>query len=84
MPIISKFNGISIKMYFMGKEHNPPQIHAICGDNIGVFSLLNGEMFEGDLENKERKAVEKFVKNYKEDLLKMWETQQFKYLEPIK
>ncbi|MBQ8199400.1 MAG: DUF4160 domain-containing protein [Lachnospiraceae bacterium] len=32
MPVISRFHGITIKMYFRQKEHNPPHIHAICGD----------------------------------------------------
>lgn len=84
MPVISKFNGISIKMYFRQKEHNPPHIHAICGDNIGMFSLLDGEMFEGDLGNKEQKIVQKFIAEYANELLDMWKTQNFKVLEPIK
>ena len=49
MPVISRFYGIVIKMYLGQKEHNPPHIHAIYGDYIGVFSLLDAEMFEGDL-----------------------------------
>ena len=29
MPIISRFYGLIVKMYFMQSEHNPPHIHAI-------------------------------------------------------
>lgn len=83
MPVISRFNGIVIKMYLKQKEHNPPHIHAICGDNIGMFSLSDGTMFEGDLGNKEQKAVKKFIERYDEKLLYMWKTQQFEYLEPV-
>lgn len=83
MPVISRFNGIVIKMYLRQKEHNPPHIHAICGDNIGMFSLSDGEMFEGDLENKEQKMVQKFISKYGKELLDMWETQQFKFLPPV-
>lgn len=83
MPVISRFNGIVIKMYLRQKEHNPPHIHAICGDNIGMFSLSDGEMFEGDLENKEQKMVQKFIAKYGKELLDMWETQQFKFLPPV-
>lgn len=79
MPVISRFNGIVIKMYLRQKEHNPPHIHAICGDCVGMFSLSNGEMFEGDLGNKEQKMVQRFGK----ELLDMWETQQFKSLPPV-
>lgn len=40
-------------------------------------------MFEGDLENKEQKAVKRFIDTYGTELLSMWETQQFEYLNPI-
>lgn len=50
MPVISRFCGITIKMYFRQKEHNPPHIHATYGEEIGLFSLKDGEMFEGDME----------------------------------
>lgn len=83
MSVISRFNGIVIKMYLRQKEHNPLHIHAICGDNIGMFSLSDGEMFEGDLENKEQKMVQKFISKYGKELLDMWETQQFKFLPPV-
>ena len=29
MPIIAKFYGIIIKMYFQQSEHNPPHFHCI-------------------------------------------------------
>lgn len=36
MPVISRFEGIVIKMYLRQKEHNPPHIHAIYGEYIGM------------------------------------------------
>ena len=63
MPVISRFYGIVIKMYFKQKEHNPPHIHAIYGEHVGLFSLLDGEMFEGDVPLKEQRLVQKFIKN---------------------
>ncbi len=83
MPVISRFHGIVIKMYLRQKEHNPPHIHAICGDSVGMFSLTDGEMFEGDLESREQKAVKKFIEAYGKELLYMWETQNFSYLDPV-
>ena len=83
MPVISRFEGIVIKMYLRQKEHNPPHIHAICGDTMGVFSLSDGEMFEGDLGTKEQKLVKIFIEKYGNELLEMWETQQFKKLAPV-
>lgn len=83
MPVISRFNGITIKMYLRQKEHNPPHIHAIYGEYVGLFSLIDGEMFEGDIPSNGQKKVEDFIEYYREKLLKMWETQNFEVLPPI-
>ncbi|MCD8076218.1 MAG: DUF4160 domain-containing protein [Lachnospiraceae bacterium] len=83
MPVISRFQGIVIKMYLRQKEHNPPHIHAISGDSVGMFSLPDGIMFEGDLDSKKQKMVKEFINTYGSELLHMWETQQFQYLSPI-
>lgn len=83
MPVISRFHGIVIKMYLRQKEHNPPHIHAIYGDYIGMFSLLDGEMFEGDIPEKEQKMIQLFISKYGKELLEMWNTQQFTTLPPI-
>lgn len=83
MPVVSRFYGIVIKMYFRQKEHNPPHVHAICGDDVGVFSILDGEMFEGDLQKREQQYVMEFISHYREELMHMWKTQEFKALEPI-
>ena len=83
MPVISRFYGIVIKMYLRQKEHNPPHIHAIYGEYVGMFSIADGEMFEGDLPQKVQMLVKNFIEFYKGRLLKMWETQQFEVLAPI-
>lgn len=83
MPVISRFHGIVIKMYLRQKEHNPPHIHAIFGDYVGMFSLSDGEMYEGDIPPKEQRLVKAFVLKYREALLMMWNTQQFSVLEPL-
>ncbi|MDD3369047.1 MAG: DUF4160 domain-containing protein [Lachnospiraceae bacterium] len=83
MPVICRFYGITIKMYFRQKEHNPPHIHAIYGEYIGLFSIFDGEMFEGDIPEKGQQMVKRFINYYKERLLVMWETQHFEMLFPI-
>ncbi len=85
-------------MYLRQKVHNPPYVHAIYGEYIGMFSLSDGEMFEGDIPSKEQKAVQAFVTKYPakrasdtfcriarygKELLNMWETQELMTLEPI-
>lgn len=84
MPVISRFSGIVIKMYLRQKEHNPPHIHAISGEDVGMFSLSDGEMFEGDIPVKGQQLVKEFIEFYREKLIVMWETQQFEVLPPVK
>lgn len=83
MPVISRFYGIVIKMYLRQKEHNPPHLHAIYGDYVGLFSLEEGEMYEGDIPVKEQKLIKKIILHYKEQLYDMWKTQNFYLLPPI-
>lgn len=83
MPVISRFQGAVIKMYLHQKEHNPPHIHLIYGEYVGMFSLNDGEMFEGDIPDKYQKYMKKFISYYREKLYKMWETQNFEVLPPI-
>lgn len=83
MPVISRFNGIVIRMYLRQKEHNPPHIHAVYGEYIGLFSILDGNMFEGDLPIKIQQIIKDFIIFYKEQLIEMWETQHFRTLPPI-
>ena len=80
MPVISRFHGIVIKMYFRQKEHNPPHIHAICDECFGMFAISVGKMLEGDMPLKEQSLVKKFIEQNQQKLLHMWETQEFEML----
>lgn len=83
MPILSRFYGISIKMYFQQSEHNPPHIHAIYGEYIGAIGIQTGELIEGDLPLRALKLVQEWLKVHKEEILKIWNTQQFKKVPPL-
>ena len=39
MPTISNFYGMTIKIYFLGKEHNPPHIHVIYGEYTAAINI---------------------------------------------
>lgn len=49
MPVISRFYGIIIRMYFQQSEHNPLHIHAIYGENMAAININSGEVLEGEL-----------------------------------
>ena len=55
MPIIARFYGILIKMYF--KEHGVPHFHAIYGEFNGVYNIETLEMIEGDLPNRAHRLI---------------------------
>ena len=78
MPIIARFYGILIKMYF--KEHGSPHFHALYGEYNGVFNIESLEMIEGDLPGRAQKLVTEWAQLYKDDLMAMWGNQEFKKL----
>lgn len=83
MPVIARFYGLIIKMYFQQKEHNPPHFHAVYGEYMGAFDIQTLKMIEGDLPEKAQSLVREWAINYKEDLLKIWNTQEFAQLPPL-
>ena len=83
MPVISRFYGMIIKMFFLASEHNPPHIHVIYGEYVGVIDIRTTEMIQGDLPNKALKIVREWTQIHQEELLKMWETQDIQPLPPI-
>ena len=78
MPVIARFYGILIKMYF--REHGVPHFHAIYGEFNGVFVVDSLEMIEGDLPGRAQKLVLEWAERYRDELRQMWETQEYKAL----
>jgi hypothetical protein len=80
MPVIARFYGILIKMYFSQSEHGVPHFHAVYGEYNGVFAIENLEMIEGDLPSRSRKLVKEWAAMYQSELLRMWQNNEFKQL----
>lgn len=78
MPVVARFYGILIKMYF--KEHGRPHFHAIYAEFNGVFDLETLEMIEGDLPQRAERMVREWAQRHQNDLKGMWTTQQFRPL----
>lgn len=83
MPVLSRFYGIIIRMYFLQKEHNPPHIHAIYGEHVAAITISDGNILEGELPGKALELVGEWVAVHREELLTIWETQEFKQLPPL-
>ena len=70
-------------MYFQQSEHNPPHIHAIYGEYTGYINIQTGELMEGDLPDRCVKLVKEWLDIHKEELLNIWNTQEFKKIPPL-
>ena len=84
MPVISRFYGIIIRMYFLQSEHNPPHIHAIYGEDVAAITINNGKVLDGYLPKKALEMVREWISMNREELITIWETQEFKNLPPLK
>ena len=84
MPVISRFFGMVVKMYFIDSEHNPPHVHIIHEDTVGMIAIKDGKMLNGDLSFRALKLAQEWVSMNREVLLEMWETQNIHSLPPIK
>ncbi len=78
MPVVARFYGILIKMYF--KEHGVPHFHAIYGEYNGVYKVQTLEMIEGDLPPRAQKLVREWAQLYKSELQAIWGSQQYRLL----
>jgi hypothetical protein len=80
MPVIARFYGIVIKMYFSQSEHGIPHFHAVYGEFVGVFSIETLEMIEGDLPIRSQNLVKEWAAQYQSELSRMWLNNEFKQL----
>ncbi len=80
MPVIARFYGIVVKMYFSQSEHGVAHFHAVYGECNGVFSVETLEMMEGDLPLRAQRLVRDWASQCQQDLLRMWQTNEFKQL----
>ncbi|WP_419810893.1 DUF4160 domain-containing protein [Bacterioplanoides sp.] len=69
MPIISRFYGIIIAMYF--NDHNPPHFHAKYSGHEAIFSF-DGDILEGGLPKRAVKFVQEWIAHHKPELEQNW------------
>lgn len=80
MPVITRFYGIIIKMYFSQSEHGIPHFHALYGEYNAIFDIQTLNMLEGDLPVRAQRLVREWAEQYQHELLHMWQTNEFKRL----
>lgn len=77
MPVISRFYGLIIKMYFQQREHQPPHIHVAYAEYSGSIVIKDGSILEGDLPSKAVSMVREWMDLHRDELQKMWDNQEF-------
>jgi hypothetical protein len=75
--------GMTIKMYFQQREHNPPHFHVVYGEFVGVIEIESLQMIEGDLPGKALALAREWAETNKKELLLIWNTQNFIKLPPL-
>ncbi|MBR5048850.1 MAG: DUF4160 domain-containing protein [Erysipelotrichaceae bacterium] len=83
MPVLSRFYGIIIRMYFQQAEHNPPHVHALYGEDMAAVEIKTGMILEGYLPPKALALVREWIGLNRDDLLQMWQMQKFRTLPPL-
>ena len=71
MPVLSKFLGIKIMMYF--NEHNPPHFHAKYEEYKAMISINDLALLKGELPPRVLSLVVEWACLHKDKLLKNWE-----------
>jgi hypothetical protein len=71
MPVISRFLGIIIMMFY--KDHNPPHFHIKYNEYRGVFSINELKLIEGELPKRVISIILEWANEHRNDLLNDWE-----------
>jgi hypothetical protein len=89
MAAISMFYGLIIYLYqFDNIRHHIPHIHVKYQGEWAVFSILEGDILEGELKSDKAKLVQAWILLRKEELLANWDLaiagQQVFKIEPLR
>ena len=69
MPVISRFLGIVIIMYW--RDHNPPHFHAKYGDYEVMITIKDG-IIDGKFPKRALKLVLEWLERHKDELMENW------------
>ncbi|MCD8194912.1 MAG: DUF4160 domain-containing protein [Coprobacillus sp.] len=70
-------------MHFIDDEHDPPHVHAFFGGYECCVSINESRHLEGKFPRSKLKLVQSWVTIHKEELQEIWDSQDFKKIEPL-
>ena len=85
MPVISRFYGIVILMFF--QDHNPPHFHVKYEGQLAVYSIADCSLIAGKLPPRATRLIKEWAKIHKKELMEDWKIAQkegnLKTIEPL-
>ena len=73
MPVISRFLGIAIAIYY--RDHAPPHFHALYGDCEITVSIRDGAI-QGEFPRRAQSLVLEWLGQHRTELMADWERAQ--------
>ncbi len=70
MPRLWSVDGVDIYMYF--KDHAPPHVHALYGDDEVLVVVRDGSVYAGSFPSSKLALVQQYVAEHTEALLARW------------
>lgn len=83
MPEISRFYGIIIRMFLIDREHPPRHIHIKYGEHQAVMALNDLHLIDGRLPSRCLMLVREWAQIHQQELIEMWDTQNFYRIAPL-
>lgn len=71
MPIVSRFFGIVIRMFF--NEHAPPHFHAEYAEYRAIIGIRTLDVIDGKLPRRALELVLDWAELHREELLRDWD-----------
>ncbi len=85
MPIISRFFGIVIVLYW--NDHTPPRFHAKYSGEEAVIEIKTGKILKGSLSKRGMILIEEWRKLHSNELMDDWELARqrkpLRYITPL-
>lgn len=70
-------------MFLIDREHPPRLIHIKYGEYLAVMELENFNIIDGVLPRKCRQLVREWAELHQDELIEMWDTQNFHSIAPL-
>ena len=83
MPEICRFYGIIIRIFSIDREHPPKHIHIKYNEYEAVMELEGMNIINGSLPKKARVLVREWAELHQQELIEMWDSQNFHKIEPL-